>query len=251
MKVIFLNTWHGTLRDELHAYVQRHREDTDVFCFQESYGDDRETYDTLLRENYTQYVSSKSNETSFGNVMYVRNDITVIDSGVLLEKDEETMLIGLANYLTLKVGGEEVVVCNVHGVPYPGDKFDTPARVRQTKLLIDAFEHTENVIIGGDFNLLPDTQSVKSFSNSGYRNLIHEYKVPTTRNHITFEKYPDNIQYFADYTFVSSTIEVRRFEVPSDIVSDHQPLELEFEIPRPNSDRPSVAGAIVTTQYSL
>ena len=56
------------------------------------------------------------------------------------------------------------------------------------------------------------------------KNLIKEYKVTTTRSHFYTKEHK-----FADYILVSPEIEVKKFEVIQDVVSDHLPLMLEFD----------------------
>ena len=89
-------------------------------------------------------------------------------------------------------------------------------------------------MVGGDFNLMPDTKSINLFENSGYRNLIKEFDIKETRNRFawdTFKNDPDYVQqHFADYCFVSKDINVKSFEVPDIEVSDYLPLVLEFEV---------------------
>ncbi len=233
MRIIFLNTWHSTLRDELSAYVQNNLSSTDVFCFQESREEDRAAYAKLLANDFTLVSIERRNEltgSNYGNAFYVRKTIPIRSTGTLFEDEPDAQDIGLAVYAALDVGGTEVTVCNVHGVPRPGDKLDTPVRVRQTQTILDTFAGQKAVIIGGDFNLLPDTKSVQLFAEHDYKNLISDFAIKTTRNHITFEKYPNNIQLYADYVFASPSVKVKNFVVPAVVVSDHQPLELEVEI---------------------
>jgi len=56
------------------------------------------------------------------------------------------------------------------------------------------------------------------------RNLVKEYKVATTRSHFYAKEHK-----FADYILVSSEIDVKKFEVIQEVVSDHLPLILEFD----------------------
>lgn len=233
MKLIFLNTWHAHLREPLREYIARHRDDTDVFCFMEAYEQDQATYADLFAENFTPHsVQRHILETGswYGNVIYVRNTLTIEDSGSLFMEEAQKMDIGLANYVTLSISDARMTVCNMHGVPYPGDKLDSDVRIYQSEKLIETFANHKNVIIAGDFNLLPETKSIQLFSEYGYQDLIREYAIKTTRNHYTFDRYPDNIQYYADFAFVSPALNVQSFIVPADIVSDHQPLELKIEI---------------------
>jgi endonuclease/exonuclease/phosphatase family metal-dependent hydrolase len=80
-------------------------------------------------------------------------------------------------------------------------------------------------ILMGDFNLLPDTESIKIIEAAGLRNLIKEFGITETRT----ELYKKKLR-FADYAFVSPEIKVKDFKVLPDVVSDHSPQYLDFEI---------------------
>lgn len=138
-------------------------------------------------------------------------------------------------------GDKDFLVCNIHGVSLPGDKNDSEERLEQSKTIL-GFARSINMpaIIGGDFNLNPDTKSVKMFEEAGYKNLIKDYKIVSTRNHFAWEQAEVQLvkqgfeffgkQYFADYVFVSPEIKIKNFEVPNIEVSDHSPLILDFEV---------------------
>lgn len=233
MKLIFLNTWHAHLHKELRDYIARHSTNTDVFCFTEADRHSRNVYADLLANNFTAHSTQRHMlETGgrYGNVIYVRNTFDIRDSGSLFMDEARRIGIGLANYVVLKAAKGNITVCNMHGVYSPGDKLDSDVRLYQTTKLIERFADHEKVVIAGDFNLLPETKSVQLFREHGYQDLVRDYAIKTTRNRHTFDRYPDNIQYYADYAFVSPTLKVERFTVPEDVVSDHQPLELEIEV---------------------
>lgn len=226
MELAFLNTWHGELHDELKQYVKDSRRDVDVFCFQEAHVSEQGAYEDLLAD-YERYYAEKVQENLLlANAIFVRKSIEVIESGTLLDEGSD---IGFANYVVLKQGDTETSVCNVHGIPHPGHKLDTLERIEQSKVVIDHFANKKRVIIGGDFNLLPEAESVKTFKERGYRNLIGDFAIESTRNHIAFDAYPDSPQYYADYAFTSPDIQVINFTVPDVIISDHQPLRLSVE----------------------
>jgi endonuclease/exonuclease/phosphatase family metal-dependent hydrolase len=137
---------------------------------------------------------------------------------------------GLGIYTQVGDGAGKMHICNLHGIAKPGDKLDTPQRLRQSKALIDFFDSLDGrKIIGGDFNLSPDTDSIRSFEEHGYINLIKEFGIRTTRNRLAWELYPDNKQYHSDYVLISPDVKVRAFEVPNNEVSDHLPLILDVE----------------------
>lgn len=82
------------------------------------------------------------------------------------------------------------------------------------------------VIISGDFNLFPDTPSIKVFEKR-FINLPNKYNVKTTRpasNELSGKE-----RNVVDYIFVSKNIRVNKFEVIESDVSDHLPLLLDFD----------------------
>lgn len=227
MKIIFLNTWHGELAADLHNYIKKHINDTAIFCFHEAPDGDRGAYEELFTNDFVRHTVHRTG-TGFGNTMYIRNTLPLTDYGTLFVDIATDLELGIAHYATLQLGDEELTICSIHGIPLPGHKLDTPARLYQSQTLIDTFAG-KRVVIGGDFNLLPEAQSVKTFAEHGYQDLISDFAIQSTRNHHAFERYPDNPQYYADYTFVSPDIKVTDFVVPEEIVSDHQPLEVTIQ----------------------
>lgn len=86
-------------------------------------------------------------------------------------------------------------------------------------------------IIAGDFNLLPETASVRMFAERGLRDLIAEFDIPTTRNDIVWDKFPaDMKQLHADYAFVYGDDVEYDFCVEDVRVSDHLPLVVELSL---------------------
>jgi endonuclease/exonuclease/phosphatase family metal-dependent hydrolase len=226
MNILFLNTWHSKMPPELGAYIQGVAATVDVFCFTEAFEEDLYVYETLLTDFEKVSAQKQQGTLHFGNVMYVRKTLRIIGVETFFEEEPG---VGFAHAVTFEKDNRETVVCSVHGIPYPGDKLDTPERLYQTETLLGAFAGRSRVVIGGDFNLLPETQSIRKFAANGYRDLIADYDVETTRNYLSFGKHPESPQYFADYAFTSLDVNVKDFIVPAVIVSDHQPLELSID----------------------
>lgn len=166
----------------------------------------------------------------FAQATYVKENIRVLAKTTLLEKENES---GLDLSVSVSFDGRDLHICNFHGLTFPeGDnKLDTPTRLEQSKSIIESLKNKSGFkIIGGDFNILPEAESIKIFERKGYTDLIKKFNVSTTRNRIALEKYPSHEEYFSDYIFTSSDIKVKNFSVPSIEVSDHLPLILEIDI---------------------
>ena len=221
MKILFLNTWDATLAEPITDFMAAHL-DTDIFCLQEAESKMQAITDKLL-PGYTKLYNEKyvAEHDHFNQVMYVKNDITIESSGELLRANPKH---GLANYIQITVAGEPWYICNMHGTARPGSKVDTPERITQSQIVIDFFADKKGqVIIGGDFNLLPTTSSIQAFAKTGYKDLISDFGITSTRNEVSWAQYPESKQYFADYVFVSQGISVQDYTVPYNEVSDHLP----------------------------
>ena len=114
---------------------------------------------------------------------------------------------------------------NFHGLWNGGGKGDSEDRLLQSGRIIEFMKTlSDPYLICGDFNLLPDTESLKKLEDFGLRNLIKEYGIVSTRT--SFYKKENK---FADYALINEGVEVKDFKVLPDEVSDHSPLYLDFE----------------------
>jgi endonuclease/exonuclease/phosphatase family metal-dependent hydrolase len=230
MKIIFLNAWHGQRRDALAAFLSVEKEDTDLFCFQEATGAVR----GLARERLPAYDFAAGEKPiaergAFAQAAFLRAPYIFGSEEMLLLGDPET---GTAQALDVQKGEKRFLVLNVHGMPQPGHKEDTEARLRQSESLLTWLDHETRrdlpQIVGGDFNLLPDTESIRLFERAGFRNLIRDFNIKTTRNALAWSRYPGRELYHSDYVFVRNAL-VSRFRVPEGEISDHLPLIVELE----------------------
>ena len=225
--MVFLNTWNAKVREALTEFIKEQSRDTDVFCFQEVYDDMKQ----LARDLLPAYVKMEkykevNKDDNFPQAIYVKNSIPIVSSGTIMEHDEN---IGLGLYVQLQWKNGDLYLCNFHGMSMPGDKLDNPDRIRQSKTLIGFFKDKPGLkIIGGDFNISPQTESITMFQKASYRDLIKDFNIATTRNRLAWEKYPDK-KYYSDYVFVSPDVNVKSFSVLNIEISDHLPLIIEVE----------------------
>jgi exonuclease III len=259
MKIVSLNIWAGKEGNALTAFIEANR-DADVFCFQEVWRSPRadvtvsnggtrvHIFDELVRllpEYHSCFYPAQRNfdlegispiETESGQATFTKKGIEIVaeDQVYTYEGREhpgdwsETATDFIFTRILWK--GGILTILNFHGIGLPGHKLDIPTRLEQSKRILEfiAKEQGEIVLIG-DFNLLPETESIKMIDRSGLRNLISEYGITMTRSKINpYYGTPDQ-QNFADYAFVSGGITIEKFELPQECVaSDHLPMILEF-----------------------
>lgn len=261
MKLISLNAWGGKKYKPLINFIKQNSQTTDIFCFQEVYNttsniklyqDIRANllYEltTILKDFQSFYsieisgFDSNPDPVDFdltaGKALFVKNNIKVEDKGDILlygnrlekspKKDFSNLPVTL-QYTNLVTQDKSLLICNVHGTSFPGSKLDTALRLEHSKKLVNFLKSQGKVkIVAGDFNLLPQTQSIKILENE-MRNLIQEFNIPQTRSNLSPYYKKLDFQKFADYIFVSKDINVKSFQVPNIEISDHLPMILEFE----------------------
>jgi hypothetical protein len=239
MRIIFFNIWHGQIWTGLEKFLKEQSSKTDIFCFLEVNPKLEKKLENLLGNFVAIY--DKGIKTVYLNGVIDGRGIFV-KNGIEVEKSEKQSLfrvyptdVGGFLYAKLNIRGKVLFLGEVHGKASPGTKMDTSVRIKQSEKIINFFNNKKGPkIIGGDFNLNPDTKSVALFEETGYRNLIKDFKIKSTRNNISWENFKDVPgfvkQYFADYVFVSPDVKVKNFEVPYIEVSDHLPQILDFEI---------------------
>lgn len=241
MKLMTLNIWGGHVRQPLIEFIKANR-DVDIFCLQEVYHNAVERISIEEREVslniFSELQAILSDHDAFfrpvvnniyGLGMLVKKDIDVIDEGeVFIHENPNYIGRGPThsrNLQWLQYECNNVIhsVINVHALWNGKGKTDTPERVAQSKKIKD-FMSTINTskILCGDFNLRPDTESIKLIE-TGMSNLINEYGVKSTRSDLYTKS-----EKYADYIFVSPEISVNSFEVLNVEVSDHLPLLLDY-----------------------
>lgn len=268
MKFISLNAYFGHVFESLMAFIQGQAKSTDVFCFQEMLSNPKEDVLEIPcrgRVNILQeiarrlpdfvcvfapmqddfdIVSSYPGQVQLGNAIFYRKSLNVIETGSFFiyrsfnsynGKDYETLGHN-AVYLSLG-GSSALTIVNLHGNSEPASKRDTPMRLQQSKTVLDFLrERPGEKIVMGDFNLFPDTESIHLFEQAGFRNLITDYAIKTTRGSHMRKLFPEyehgkyGFQEFADYTFVGHGLQVKSFAVPDVAISDHLPMILDVNL---------------------
>lgn len=257
MRIISLNTWGGRAgKEKLYAFLSSQAGTTDLFCLQEIWSAEYEHLNghlvggtpllfehiaTRALQEITELLSSHSpffrphHKDDYGLLMMIRKDLFVTAEGEVWVYKHKTYEpegdVGRharnIQYATIATAKGAQTVINFHGL-WAGSgigKIDTEERLEQSdKILAFTSKLKTPFVLCGDFNLLPDTESLKKFEHAGLRNLIKEFGVTSTRtSHYT------KSEKFADYAFVSPGIHVKDFRILPDEVSDHAPLLIDIE----------------------
>lgn len=260
MKLISLNTWGGKYFKPLIDFIKQNQ-DTDIFCFQEIYDTSsnvkqfKQIRTNLLHElseilsDHNIYFfpilfNTEVDETPIkvdfylkhGSAIFIKKSISVKqqkDYFISADMTQQDLKPDFSNLSTPLqsisfLRENPITVFNYHGAVIPGDKLDTPQRLSETKKVIDIMKDIAGTkILVGDFNLLPETKSIKEFEEN-LVNLIKEFNIRRTRSNLSPFWNKSDFQKFADYTFVSKNIKVKSFKVPHIEISDHLPMILEF-----------------------
>jgi endonuclease/exonuclease/phosphatase family metal-dependent hydrolase len=257
MKLVSLNTWGGKLFDPLTRFINHHKDKTDIFCFQEIFQNDQgvkqtkdgyranlfQDLENILKDFKSYFapvvrgyeLSGKVDyDLYYGLAVFIRKDIEVLaveeemihrekfaDPGEGWKNQQKNIQL-----IKFKKNDTPYYLLNFHGIWYPGEKLDTPQRLEQSKKVKSLLEKEKGKkILIGDFNLYPETESIKILEE-GMVNLIKTFNIKTTR--VQDLKKHGRIQYWADYALVSPGIKVKDFQVPYMEISDHLPMILEF-----------------------
>ncbi len=243
MKIISLNTWGGRVKEPFIDFVKKYN-NTDIFCFQEIYDNAEEIMKRHYPEDsfniFSELKELLPNHNGFfrpvlqgvyGLAIFIKKEILLLEEGEIFIHRSDSKLVTDGHHsrnlqwVKFSFKNELFTVMNVHGLWNGKGKTDTPERIAQSNLIKEFVNKAEGKkILVGDFNLNPDTESVRILAKD-MKNLIEEYSIVSTRT--SLYKRPGK---FADYIFVSPDVDVNNFTVLPDEVSDHAALSLELKL---------------------
>lgn len=244
MKIVSLNTWGGAVNELLLEFLSS-RKDIDFFLVQEMHHNatEKTNWDNRGNPNLFEDIQkvlpshngyfAPAQDDEYGLAGFIRKGINIAEHGdIFIHRYKNAMqnMVGQdlgRNLQYFKIGGKKpLTLLNFHGLWTGKGKQDTEDRIKQSKRIVE-FAHSisGDFILAGDFNLLPDTESIKILEGMAVRNLIADFGITNTRT----SYYTKTSDRFADYVFVTAGIHVKDFKVLPDEVSDHAALYLEFE----------------------
>lgn len=168
------------------------------------------------------YVKSRYKVVKGQNVFLENHFTFTTDYSNWPDEDYRAVLV-----VDLDVNGKAVRVLNYHGIWTRGKLGNEKTLAACQKINALALETKSEVIICGDFNLFPDTPSMKLFEGN-FVSLVDKYNTKTTRP--TSNELNGTARNVVDYVWVSKGIKDNNFKVLDTNVSDHLPLILEFDL---------------------
>lgn len=260
LRIVSLNLWGGQAFEPLLDFVRQQAPRTDLFCFQEMLDAPELVplacgFRTTLYRELTAALpdfagafdpvvawdqpldEGRSLHVPFGLATFARRSLPIVDrraARVVDHQDTLDAIPGLHDIVrwlqVTEIGTPRgtLLVGNYHGIARPGSKLDSDERLEQSRGIRRILDrHDGPVLLIGDFNLLPETESVRLLE-AGLRNLVIERGIPTTRSRLNPYHGTPQEQPHADYAFISPGLRVAHFEVPDVQISDHLPMILDL-----------------------
>ncbi|HLL61402.1 MAG TPA: endonuclease/exonuclease/phosphatase family protein [Candidatus Nitrosocosmicus sp.] len=251
LKVITLNLWiGGILFDAILEFLNK--ENPDLLILQEvNNGEDlkfEKNYRSLqiLRENVDlkNYVFSPSfkditNSYSVerGNAIYSRYPIKLVNSifyeasykvynDIENQPEEFPVLPRNLQHAEVIVDNSIINVFNTQGI-WGLDGGDSERRLLMSEIIVNQIKEKQNVILAGDFNVKPNTQTIynieKHLKNIFKDELVSTFNMKRKTN-------PGYATAVVDMIFVSPHIKVVDHYCPQVDISDHLPLVCTLDI---------------------
>lgn len=243
MKLISLNVWQGRLGRVLLKHLETY--DVDFACTQEavSYvgqsGGLVSTYQKIgnslkLDQQYFSALISMplgNKNIELGNAIY--SNIPFLETNNIFTRGayKENFDFNVDDYNVrafqhgiVEVDNKKLNILNYHGHHIDAHKLGDEETMRQVVQIADYIKELDGaVILCGDFNLAPDSESIK-YLDGILHNLSIEYALKTTRSNLTYKNE------VCDYIFANDDIVVNDFSMDETIISDHNALILDFDI---------------------
>jgi hypothetical protein len=260
LRIVSLNLWAGLAVDPLLDFVRQQAPRADLFCFQEALAAPERLrlecgFHTSLYKELAEALPAfdgafdpvvswpeptddgRQIQVPFGLATFARRTLPIsARKAARIIDHQDTLdavpgLHGIVRWLQLTelpIPAGTLLIANYHGIARPGTKLDSDERLEQSRAIrrvLDA--HDGPAVLVGDFNLLPDTESVRLLER-GLRNLVIERAIPTTRSRLNRYFGTPQEQPHANYAFISPELQVAGFAVPDVEVSDHLPMILDL-----------------------
>ena len=254
IKVLSLNLWRGgQLFDQATQFLLDQQ--ADIMLLQEAYNGDNLKIEKrfrtvqLLAKLFPSYdhrfepafLDLRKQEGPIENGQFLLSKFPIINSDNIFfdvpfgqydhdSTQDFTNWPATMQAVKVKTGHNILQLLNVHGpVNYNGTA-DTHRRLKMRDSILKQIKNEENVILGGDFNVRPQTQTIrdieKKLTNIFANELTTTFNLKR-KDLVTDPGWADSV---VDMMFISSNIKVLKKSCPQLDVSDHLPLIATLDV---------------------
>ena len=247
IKFLTLNIWRGKLIKNVLAFLRK--EDADIVVLQEVFNGLNQklnpqyrAFSIVKRElGYPHSLFapafldiSADSQVENGNAIFSKFPInthrihffdvpygTYIDAPGNYERCPRILV-----HAQLQVETRRLNVFNIHGI-YGLSGEDNQRRLAMSKTIVSLIKNKENVILAGDFNLPPQTETIRNIEK--HLTSVFGDTLITTFN-MKRKENPDYGKVAVDMIFVSKNLKIIKRISPQVDVSDHLPLVCVVEV---------------------
>lgn len=251
IKILTLNIWGGELLGNVINFIRK--EDPDIVLLQEvNNGMDGlnskfRSLDILRKELGFPYCSFEplfvgirsGNKIPQGNAIFSRFPIKSsravffdipfrelkLESGNTQKPENQFIPMGMLK-ANIEIDKKDFNAYSVHGI-WGFDGKDNARRLEMSETIVSEIKDKDNVILAGDFNLNPNTNTIKNIEV--YLQNIFSNELTSTFN-MKHKNIPGYATAVVDMILVSKHFQVVNHYMPNVDVSDHMPLICEIEI---------------------
>ena len=123
-------------------------------------------------------------------------------------------------HVTIELEGKPIHILNTQGI-WGLDGGDSERRLKMSQIIVKEIKDKERVILGGDFNVKPDTETIRNVEKQLKNVFKNELKTSFNMKHKSLPGYATAV---VDMLFVSWPMKVLDHTCPAVDVSDHLPL---------------------------
>ncbi len=254
LKIINLNILHGgRFMDNLLHFLKN--ANADILCLQEVYNGTNSKWERRYRTVEVLQLELSLPYVRFAAEMLDRADFGKVDQGnAIFSKfpleEKETIFYDVPygeyseneenakkdgdftfwphnlQHVIVQLPHKNLHLFNTHGI-WGLDGGDNPRRIHMSNTIIDQIQDMDSVILAGDFNLRPATQTIQNIQKH-LKNVFKDELVSTFN--MKQKKNPGYATAVVDMVFVSSDIAVAEHCMPQVDISDHLPLIVTIEV---------------------
>ncbi len=252
IKFLQINVWWGGwLWQNLVDFIKK--EDPDIITVQEAYhAKDPDLapnfrtiseFKKIFNYPYLDFVPEfldirEGRQIEMGNAIFSKFPITSTDSKYFVGqyqewgKDQDEAMGSdkiprRLQHAVLNINNKVVDLFNVHGIVNNRGSYDSPERLHMSELIVKQVKGKPNVILAGDFNVQPNTETIRNVE----KHLVNVFKDQLKSSfNMRRKDDPGYATATVDMVFVSKNIKILAQHCPDVDISDHYPLLATLDI---------------------